>query len=381
MSEAQSLLLILILLYLSDCLIWVKRESVAFASTWSGRWRLRVPPSWAGNANGGILLLNPLPPAGRVYLSHLAPISISPSGVCAYNLQTLPSEARSPSQTGQFLPFNKINSASADGVLVLIHKERFARWASARRATTLANVLGAVSRASASRRERMARAWISKQFALDEAGALMREGDKVIEPIRELSLILFMFLFAVTPLLVTTFGLLPLIVPIAVVMFIMSILIGIMFYRAHKRFFPSEGTERFESMAKMILCPPVSIRAPDLLTRNLLSAYSPLVLAELLTESREQQFRRAFVLDLRHPLGHDVADDSAEQTIRWTAEEQLSVCLEQINSGRYLKPEELEAPSQREEKSVSYCPRCRCQFVVSDGECPDCPGVGLVIFP
>lgn len=381
MSEGQSLLLILILLYLSDCLIWVKRESVAFASSWRGRWRLRVPPSWAGNANGGILLLNPLPPAGRIYLSHLAPISISPSGVCAYNLQTLPSEARSPSQTGQFLPFNRINSASPEGVYLLINKERFAKCATARQAKALASLLGEMIKASASKREKMARAWISKQFAVDEAAALMREGDEVIEPIRELSLILFMFLFAATPLLVTTFGLLPLIIPIAVAMFIMSILIGIMFYRAHKRFFPSEGTERFESMAKMILCPPVSIRAPDLLTRNLLSAYSPIVLAELLTESREQQFMRAFVLDLRHPLGHEVADTNAEETIRWTADEQLNVCLEQMKSGRYLKPEELDAPSQREENSVSYCPRCRCQFVVSDGECPDCPGVGLVIFP
>ena len=108
MSEAQTLLLILILLYLTECLIWVKRESVAFVSRFGGRWRLTVPPSWFGNAKGGILFLNPLPPVGRVFLSHLSPISISPSGICAYNLQTLPSEARSPGQTGHFLPFGKV---------------------------------------------------------------------------------------------------------------------------------------------------------------------------------------------------------------------------------------------------------------------------------
>ena len=63
-GEGETLLLILILLYLSECLIWVKRESVAFVSAWGGRWRLAVPPSWMGNANGGILFLNPLPPGG-----------------------------------------------------------------------------------------------------------------------------------------------------------------------------------------------------------------------------------------------------------------------------------------------------------------------------
>ena len=380
MSEAQTLLLILILIYLSDCLIWVKRESVAFVCTWGGRWRLRVAPSWLGNANGAILLLNPLPPAGRVFLSHLAPISISPSGVCAYNLQTLPTEARSPAQTGQFLPFNKIKSATADGVYLLLNKERFAKCATARQSRTLASLLSELTKAPASKRERMAHAWINKQFALDEAAALWRQGEKVIEPIRELSSILFLFLFVVTPILVMSFTLLPLIIPVAVVMFIMAITIGIMFYRAHKQFFPGEGSERFESLAKMILCPPVSIRAPDLLTRNLLSDYSPIVLAELLAQSREQPFVRAYVLDLQHPLGHEIADETAEQTIRWTAGQQLSVCLDQIKGGRYLKPEELEAPSQREENSISYCPRCRCQFVVSDGECADCPGVALVVF-
>ena len=70
----------------------------------------------------------------------------------------------------------------------------------------------------------------------------------------------------------------------------------------------------------------------------------------------------------------------AEQAITWTAKEQLNVCLDQVKKGRYLKPEELLAPTQREENSISYCPRCRYQFVVIAGECPDCPGVQLVNF-
>jgi hypothetical protein len=380
MSEAQTLLLILILLYLTECLIWVKRESVAFVSRMGGRWRLTVPPSWLGNANGGILFLNPLPPAGRVFLSHLSPISISPSGICAYNLQTLPSEARSPNQTGQFLPFSKVNSAKTDGVYLIVNGERFAKCATARQARTLAKLITELSKASAAKRERLARTWISKQFAMDDAAARLREGNAVIQPMRDLSLILFLFLFVVTPVLVSSFGLMGLIIPVAVVMVILAVLIGILFYRAHKQLYPDEGSERFENLVKMILCPPVSMRAPDILTRNLLAEFSPIVVASLLTASGEQQFMRAFILDLQHPLKHEVSDEVAEKTIGWTAAEQLNVCLEQVKAGRYLKPEELSAPTQREEHSISYCPRCRCQFVVSAVECPDCPGVGLVDF-
>jgi hypothetical protein len=380
MSEGQTLLLILILLYLSECLIWVKRESVAFVSRMSGCWRLTVPPSWLGNANGGILFLNPLPPAGRVFLSHLSPISISPSGICAYNLQTLPSEARSPSQTGRFLSFNKVTRASTDGVYLLVNDERFAKCATARQAKTLAKLIGEMAKTSASKRERMARTWVCKQFAMDDAAALLREGDAIIAPVRELSWILFLFLFVVTPVLVSSFGLMELIIPVAAVMVILAVLIGILFYRAHKKLFPTESSERFENLIKMVLCPPVSIRAPDILTRNLLADYSPIILASLLAGAREQQFVRAFILDLQHPLKHEIADETAEKTISWTAAEQLNVCLDQVKAGRYLKPEALSAPVQREENSISYCPRCRCQFVVSAVECPDCPGVELVEF-
>jgi hypothetical protein len=83
---------------------------------------------------------------------------------------------------------------------------------------------------------------------------------------------------------------------------------------------------------------------------------------------------------LQHPLRHEVVDEAAEQTITWTANEQLKVCLDQVKKGRYLKAEDLLAPSQREGNSISYCPRCHCQFVVGAGQCPDCPGVELVEF-
>jgi hypothetical protein len=380
MSEGQTLLLILILLYLTECLIWVKRESVAFVSRMGGRWRLTVPPSWLGNANGGILFLNPLPPAGRVFLSHLSPISISPSGICAYNLQTLPSEARSPGQTGHFLPFNKITRSTTDGVYLLVNDERFAKCATARQARTLVTLIGEMAKASAAKRERLARNWISKQFAVDDAAARLREGNAIIKPMRALSLILFLFLFVVTPVLVSSFGLLRLKTPVAAVMVMLAVLIGILFYRAHKQLFPAESSERFENLVKMILCPPVSIRAPDIITRNLLAEYSPIVVASLLTGSNEQQFVRAFILDLQHPLKHEVSDETAEKTIAWTAAEQLNICLDRVKAGDYLKPEDLLAPAQREGNSISYCPRCRCQFVVSAIECPDCPGVALVDF-
>jgi hypothetical protein len=379
-GEGQTLLLILILLYLSECLIWVKRESVAFVSTWGRRWRLAVPPSWMGNAKGGILFLNPLPPSGRVFLSHLSPISISPAGICAFNLQTLPFEARSPYRSGQFVPFSKVKDSRADGAYLIIDNEKFTKCATGKQARALADLIGAMTKASASKREAVARKWVVKQFAADDAAALLKESESLIKPIQQLGVILFLFLFVITPSLAITFGFASLIIPVAGVMVVLAIEIAIMFHRAHKKLYPAESSERLESVVKMILCPPVSIRAADILTKNLLADYSPIVLASVLPASGEQQFVRNVILDLKYPLKHELLDDTAQQTITWTIREQLNVCLEQVKKGRYLKPEDLVAPTQREENSISYCPRCHCQFVVSEVECSDCPGVELVSF-
>jgi hypothetical protein len=379
-GEGPTLLLILVLLYLSECVIWVKRESVAFVSAWGSRWRLAVPPSWMGNANGGLLFLNPLPPSGRVSVSHLSPVSISPSGICAFNLQTLPSEARSPYQSGEFVPFRTIRDSASDGVYLIINKEKFTKCATAGQARALAKLVGAIAKAQASKRENIARSWVVKQFAADEAAARLQESEKLIKPVQQMGVTLFLFLFVLTPGLAFTYGFTPLIIPVAVVMVALAVEIGILFHRAHRKLFPAESSERLESLVKMIICPPVSIRAADILTRNLLAEYSPIVLASVLPGSGETQFVHSVILDLKHPLAHEVVDEAAEQTIAWTANEQLNVCLDHVKKGHYLKPEELLAPTQREENSISYCPRCRCQFVVSDDECPDCPGVQLVEF-
>src|ERR1044071_695471 len=113
MTDGQTLLLILILVYLSDCLIWVKRESVAFVSVWGGRWRLTVPTSWLGNAN------------------------------CA---------------------------------------GKFSKCATAGQAKMLAQLIREIVKASTTKRTSIVRAWMQKQFAIEDAAARLEEGKAAIEP-------------------------------------------------------------------------------------------------------------------------------------------------------------------------------------------------------
>ena len=379
-SEGQTLLLVLVVLYLSECIIWMKRQSVAFISGLGGSGRAAFPHQWLGNASGGILFLNPLPPAGKVFLSHLSPISISPTGICAFNSQTLPSGVRTPTQTGHSLSFREIKDAGNDGAYLLVNKEKFAKCATPGQARKLATLIGAMVKASPSKRESLARSWISKQFDASEAAARLRERTKDIKAMQAACWAYFLCLFLLTPLLVSYFGLLEVFLLIVLYIVLAAITMGTQFYRAHKRFYPEEKSERLEGLVKMVLCPPALIRAADLLTRNLLADYSPVVLADLFTGNRERRFVRAFILDLQYPLKHEVVDETARSIINWTAAEQLRASLEYVKGGRFGDPETLMAPVQREGSSISYCPRCGCQFVVHSVDCTDCPGVGLVAF-
>lgn len=376
-SDGQTLLFILALLYLTECLIWVKKQSVAFVSNSGKRWRVTTPKSWLGNANGGMLLLNPLPPPGRVFLSHLLPVSISPAGVCALNSQTLPWGARSTTQTGEFVPFSAINKATADGAYLLFNGEKFTRCITPKQAKALADLITEVSAAKSSRREAVLRTWLAKQFDAKQATNVWREAEDALGPIRWLCLLSFVFMFLATPVVVTIFGLERLIIPVAAAMVLLAAQIAFMFYRAHRKLFPREAQERIENVVKMILCPPVSLRAADVLTKNVLAEFSPLVVADVLTGAAEPRFVRGFVLDLQHPLQHEITDENAVETVSWMNAEQLRLCREYVKRASL---ESLFGPTEPEVDSVSFCPRCSVQFVVDSGECPDCPGVPLVVF-
>ena len=65
--------------------------------------------------------------------------------------------------------------------------------------------------------------WIAKQYSANDATSLLKEAQELIKPIQSLGLILFLFLFVLTPLLGAFVGLMTLIVPVAIVMVALAV--------------------------------------------------------------------------------------------------------------------------------------------------------------
>jgi hypothetical protein len=376
MSDGKTLLLVICLIYLSDCVLWIKNQSVAFVSPWYGQWRVALANFWIGNDKGSLMFLNPLPPLGRLFVSHLMPVSVSPTGVCAFNGQALFRLGRTV-QSGACVTFDAINKASSDGVCLLINEQRFTKCATSRQAKSISDLINAAKETTPPGRERLISAYIHKQFAIDEASMVLHKVHDLTKPIRSMCCFLFIFLFVASPIIVTTLGLLRTIIPVAVGMILFAVQISLMFYRAHKALYPREISERWENLIKMIVCPPVAIRAVDVITKHALSEYSPVVLGDLFSGSAAQQFVRRFILDLQHPLAYEAPNATSQEIIAWAAGAQLTSCFEYLTRWSSLTEEEVLAPPQRDGNSISYCPRCGGQFLVRSDGCPDCPGVGL----
>ncbi|HWW61125.1 MAG TPA: hypothetical protein VN181_07150 [Thermoanaerobaculia bacterium] len=68
MSDGESLLAILALIYLSDCVVWLRKDAVAVVLPHFGRAAVRRPSAWAGNDRGGFAFISILP-ARAVFVS------------------------------------------------------------------------------------------------------------------------------------------------------------------------------------------------------------------------------------------------------------------------------------------------------------------------
>ncbi|HVV02502.1 MAG TPA: hypothetical protein VHH88_14130 [Verrucomicrobiae bacterium] len=159
------------------------------------------------------------------------------------------------------------------------------------------------------------------------------------------------------------------------------------------------GAERRAQM----FAPATAIRAPDILSRNLLDAYHPLAAAQaLLPPGKFAPLARQWLIDVTFPWqnvplseldaasrGFAEAPDRLEgASPRVVSQDVLGFAqaLEQrtflafLNS-QGLTPDQLLAPpAPPYSECLSCCPRCRAQFRIKSGTCADCGGLQLIPF-
>jgi hypothetical protein len=372
MSELETLFLIIVVLYLIQCVTWVPQDSVAFrASVWRG-WRLDDAGFRLGVAKHRGVLGNPLPPFEGVAVCQPPLASFSPLGV-----------VRTGGQPQAYAAFDSLAGITAAGKHVRISGATFVTVHSPVEAARLAAWIEKLRGLEEKKRAAAIERRLAEMLDFDRASERLAEYNARTKFLRLASTALFFLLFVVTPLVVGVAGIVRVWVVLVVLLVLLVAAIGWSFRRAHRQLHPEESEARWTAVMTIALSPMMAIRARDAILRDLFSGSHPLAVARVLCS--EEVFRGVAARMLREVTFPIPASEAPEFETSARCEvwfrERLGAAMRRFVSEAKLNPEELlAAPARSSPQCASYCPRCCQQYAMAEGVCKDCGGIELMRF-
>jgi len=355
MSELGSLFLVVLLLYLLQCVHWVSPGTAVFSLSCRGTGkRKRQGFVWSAWDTAG-LLAGPWPP--------LAPILVA--AWPAFQPDASQLVVHGDNGEYDFLPWGKLAFTHSDNKLLCNGKPVFK--GSEAQVARCAALLEQLQRARKPERETMVLRSLNQAMDARTAARRVTVFTGRSRLLRVLANVQLVMLFLALPLAFVRFG--PGVLwRVAVVLLAISGLITLEFWMLHKKLFPAAKAVRFKSALTIMLSPIAAIRAGDLISRDLLGGFHPLAVAAVILPTDE--FRQLAGEQLR-------LNRFGEPTSKWYREN-LGRLMERLLRQNKIPPDELLRPAQRDIGAVAFCPRCLAQYVKMPGACADC-GFGQVV--
>lgn len=378
MSTAHSLCLLLALLYLSDCFWWLPWSSSAIEQIWPGtRWRLRLPPSWAGNRRGVLLALAPLPQSVAVQFDSPS-FSLSPTGCAAGPPAPAQATTHSPQRATLWsLRWEDVDSIETRGEEVFVNSRQLHQFPLRKSAERLAARLELLRNASPSRRQALLLSYWREDTNLQAIEGRCREVERSARLSRWGGLAQWLWMFVVAPvtlflvdgtMIIATLG--------GFLILMVAANVGF-FARRHLQLFPDERWARWEAAAMMCVSWPMAARSADTLSRHRLAGFHPFAVVMSLPDSvsRTHYLGRA-LRATEFPLGLEELDPLGHEIVRWQAGWHFERFRE-LAAERDFEVEAIRLPLEFEPEARSYCPRCLATFMQERPECSYCHGIAL----
>jgi hypothetical protein len=355
MRELATLLLVVLLVYLFQCLVWAGTHAFVFSLELSGQ---------AGRRRRGFLW-SALDLAG--YWANLLP-PLQPLVVVAWpEFQPGPESVtlRRGDLEPIMIPWEQLTLKSAGGKLLCNGVKVF--HGGADQVKRHLDFLLALKRAKLKKRGELIENWLRQATASQAATArveLFRRKSRWLEFAANMQ---FFLLFIIVPMAFFRFGSKAL-WPLVAAALATAMVIAWQVWRLHKTFFPGNGEALFKSVFSTLLSPIYAIRATDALARDLLADFHPVVAAGILCSQPE--FEAFAGEQLR-------ANRFSRWGTSWYAG-QLERALAATLEKKGLHAQRLLDAPEREEGCVVYCPRCRAQYTKDREDCADC-GYGKLL--
>lgn len=383
MGDWELLFLVLGAIYLSECVVWIPRGTVALASIWGRRYSPRAPIGVLGNSRGGFVLAFPLPPFGSVLHSRGFPFSVSGEGVLSFVSASLDPNGR-VEETVRFVAFEGLaeGSIKAREKWLMIDGARFVSCGSDASARHWAGVLRSIAAAKPRARVKVIEEAIAASMDTAAIGADLASLRRSSRYPRIAAHWVFAQLFLVLPAMVYVSELEPNWIRYAASLAGSTVLTVLAFHLAHRRLFPGDGGDRWVQNMLM-LAPPSAIRAHDRLGRRMFVDRHPLAVARVVCRPAElETFARRALLDLRAPVAPVCPlEDAAAIAVEADFRARVLRAVERSIAEAGLDVTALaKAPERSDPGSVAFCPRCRAEFAKVDAQCESCGGLALTAF-
>ena len=370
-SDTQILLFILAALYLGECLIWIPAQGLLLAAA-GRRWRARASDGGFGNRAGAFRPLSFPPWSHRGLLWVPDGCACGPEGVVAF-LSDQPGRRPRPTQTGVFLTWVEAATLTRRD-RTLRHGERVflvARHETAAR--HLLERLHGLAALPAAEREARLRADLRAPLNPALAAERLAAARAAARPLTVLATLLFVYCFLFAPAVGLVLGPQRALLGLFAGALVFHLPLLVLFPRAHRRVAPARRAERWTEFAKLLLSPPMAMRAADLVWLHGLEGLHPLaVLAAGKDDTELRALGRTLLLDQRHPLGLDECPAPAAATEAWHRRE-WTVALADLLRERGVDPDALTQPAAEwEPGTASYCCRCQQGYGTGAETCSDC---------
>ena len=376
MIDFSVLLVVVLLLYVLECVVWVPAGSVAFRLPSSSKRPIRMLTRPNPMARSGIAFSLPFSIGSGVIVCSPLPISVCPQGVASG------SQFMAGSKHHDFIFFKDMNKIEPSGKTLLINGDVFVATASEIQAAELGKILKRLKRQQLKDRPGEIERELAHSLDASYMDSRLKEYIEKTQRLAVDSLALSVIIFLAAPIVVWKWGLLaawPFLFP---VLLLNMLLIAWDFRRVARELFPKTGEGHWKAIMTIILSPPAALHPTKHLALDFGRDCHPLALAA--ARCSETDFRELASWVLRDtmfaPEMGESTDRQAEDCAKWFRQ-RFQNAVSSLLSYKGYRPEGLIAPPPRESERVqAYCPRCLCQFVIPEGICRDCGEISLRAF-
>jgi hypothetical protein len=370
-TELYSLLIVLILICLAECICYASDGTIAFRVYRKHAFKIAEPLFRIDSLGLNVFLSSPVPGQGEIVFCASEP-RIGPEGICICNL---PARGNA---TG-FIPYSELQDLKRDGTKLYSGSHLIARTGSEARAQDLLDILRRLVPLEVEGRSSAIRQEFRRMLAVDVVKERLGRFRHLTKGLCRDARILLVTLVVLLPGTMWAFGWRRALPVLLLCLFVCFRQIAT-FVRVHRIFHTHLVAERRVRALGLALSPPAAVRSGDVLMRDLLASFHPLAVARATgCEASSRAYVSKTLRQLFFPAEFEKPDAACPVAV-WVKHEWLSTVRDWAAAEFGDIQPLVVTPSRKYTASLSYCPRCLEEFVQERTECPDCPGVLLSSF-